>query len=242
MSEYPEEILPQPHFSPQINLEKVISKTDEFVVCRTIDIPLEDAIDEDEDGTEILDIDVLGESIVGMSVNLMGGHFNVSHLKYYTPHKYLAGQYWDGKREIKLIDFVGQYEPQDNTYPLYYSSKAVHRQILPCELKNAPKDQLKRIKEVFKKSAEIFKDNASVKCEIFVKHKPNNLNYWHSQIELKALGAADSECFKNKNSFREKIYVQLITDVFSRNFLKTLPNGLFIPVCAYCRLSSRCRI
>lgn len=242
MSEYPEEILPKTHFAPQINLETVVSKSNEFVVCRSIDIPLEDAIVEDEDGSEILDLDVLGDSIVGMSVNLMGGHFNESHLRYYTPHKFLSGQYWDGKREIKLIDFVGQYDNDKKAYPLYYSSKVVHRQVLPCELRNTRKEHLKRIREVFQKAAQIFENNVNLNCEIFVNHKPNNLNYWHSQIELKPLGAQDSECFKNNNSFREKIYIQLLSDVFSRKFLKILPTGLTIPTCAYCRLSSRCRI
>lgn len=241
MSEYPEEILPQIHFSPTVDLEKVISMTDEFVVCRTIGVPLENAISEDEDGSEILDIDVLGDSIVGMSVNLMGGHFKEWHLKYHTPHKYPSGRYWDGKSEIRLNDFEGQHEIKNDVYPLYYSSNAVHRQKVPFALKNRSKDQLKRISQVFKNAQYIFKNDANVDCEIFVSHKPNNLNYWHSQIELKPYGADDAECFKNSNSFRHEIYIQLLTDVLSRKFLKTLPAGISIPTCTYCRLSRRCR-
>lgn len=242
MSEYPEEILPQPHFSPKLNLEKVVSLNDEFIVCRTINIPLEDAITEDEDGTEILDLDVLGDSIVGMSVNLLGGHFNESHLKYYTPHKYPSGQYWDGRSEINLIDFKGQHEIKKDAYPLYYSSRVVHRQQVPFGLRGLQKEQRKRINEVFKKSAHIFNSDANITCEIFVDHRPNNLNYWHSQIELKPFNAADCECFRNNNSFRKGIYTQLMTDVLSRKFLKTLPSDLKIPICSYCRLSYRCRI
>lgn len=122
MMNYPIEIIPKSYYSRRIDLEKVLAHSGCFYVCRTLYSPIEDIISEDFDGNKILDIDAFKEHVVGLSVNLMGGHYNESHLVYSTRMKHPSSEDWKGQT-IKLTDFVGGFERHPQAYPIYYSSE-----------------------------------------------------------------------------------------------------------------------
>lgn len=241
MMNYPIEIIPKSYYSRRIDLEKVLAHSGCFYVCRTVYSPIEDIISEDFDGNKILDIDAFKEHVVGLSVNMMGGHYNESHLVYFTRMKHPSSEDWKGQT-IKLTDFVGGFDRHPQAYPIYYSSEVLHRQPVRHSFFKPDKGRKQSLKESFGDSCdEIFGDEWRTQCEIFIAHKPTNLNYWHMQLEMKPALEDDDKSFKNDKAWRKDIYAQLISDILTKKFMLSLPASCRIVNCAYCGISTSCR-
>lgn len=241
MMSYPIEIIPKSHYSYRINLETVLAHSGCFYVCRTAYSPIHEIISEDFDGNPVLDIDAFKKHVVGLSVNLMGGLFNESHLAYYTPMSHPSSDDWKGQ-PIRLTDFVGGFDRHPQAYPVYYSSEVLHRQPVRHSFISPDKSRKKSLKDIFgDRCIEIFGDEWRTHCEIFIAHKPTNLNYWHMQLEMKPALEDDDESFINDKAWRKDIYVQLITDILTKKFQLSIPHSTHIVNCAYCGISSSCR-
>lgn len=230
---YPEEILPKSTNVATIDIDGVVSELNEVYVVRRISSPVEDNLIEGVDGERVLDIDCLDDSIVKLSVNLLGGRFTVaSHLKWRQLSK--GSKDWDKKSDIDINDYNGCHESLPSSHPLYYSSRSFHRNTENVTLTftdsgafSSYRSQLtEKAKEECMKAFKDYPYTFESVFEIFLKHSPNNLNYWHTQVEVKPELSEDEMSFKNNKSWRAEIYAQWVCDKLSKDYVMILPDPL----------------
>lgn len=233
---YPVEIIPNWHYSRKIDLKAVLKREKTFYICRAVFASQEerDAIKEGEP----LDVDLLGDHIVRMSVNLMGGLYEPSHLRYLPSSAKDATKEWKGQKII-LSDYLSGNEDKNYAFGLYYSSEDLHRKLMSVTLVDLKKPQKDAAKKVFQHLCEDVY-GIHVDVEIFVESKPTNVNYWHAQVEMKPALEDDEKCFRNGDGWKKDIYAQLVSDILTKKHKLSLPDTAKIICCDYCCLSDKC--
>ncbi len=243
-SGYPLEIIPRMHYPGKISWSHILNKNKRFYVCRRIERPLSDCVTNLAGGVKELDPDCLGQHIVKMSMNLLGGCFNEEHLVFRTLKE--ASKPWLSE-DIDFDLYRNNVENLGSAYPLYYSSEDIHRKNYPIELNFEKKDKDKYNalrNSVRTLCLDVFKGmdtDVSMECTLFISHEPTKLNYWHVQLDVKPSLEDDSKSFKNDNSFRKDIYTQLVCDILCKKFIEEVDHIDPLPPCSYCRLTKKCQ-
>ena len=116
---YPLEIVPGNLYPRLMSLEEIIRRNGHFIVCRRIDKPVEDYIIRLAGQRRELKLDALGEHVVKMSMNLLGGKFNERHLLFNPTEE--GKKTWYGK-EIDIEEYGSKYDILGAAFPLYYDS------------------------------------------------------------------------------------------------------------------------
>lgn len=220
---YPKQILPNEDFLNPLLIQELHDEQNGFIMSRRIDKPVSDCSFPSTQGRRQLDIDCLGENIERLSMNLMGGAFMTNHLIF--QQKGEGAKPWKGGI-IRIEDFVSCIVVLPCGFPLYYSSNCLHRRHFCTNLTFAKNEKGKydSLRAAAKSLALTVFTGDEVKVdfesEIFIAHVPTNLNYWHVQMEVKPAFEKDDSYFKNGNSWREDVYVQLLTDILSFEFLE----------------------
>ena len=242
MVDYPEEILPSGFFVRKINFDsKLVKRLGEFFVCRRIERPIEDYLYDDGRRKKVLNVaECLGKNLIGLSMNLMGTPFKENHLPYRAVNE--GNKDWDGRR-VLLDDFSGHTDNKGYGYPLYYSSKSIHRQRIPYTHVIKNRDELNSISQNVKSVAGLvakkYPINANVEYELFIKHCPKNLNYWHVQMEIKEASRSDDETFEKERGWLMKMYKHEIFGILEKEYVIS-PNIPTLPKCVACYFGDKC--
>lgn len=243
MEAYPEEIIPRHFFKKKLNLDYIRQRYGDFYVCRRMESPMENYVSDLVDGTRILDVEeCLGANFFRMSMNLMGASYNESHLRYHITKE--ASADWSGA-QVSAEDFPEEMRKNEGVgYPLYYSSKSLHRRIFPHSHQGVKKDQhssmAKYITEIALDKIKQYPIDISVHYELFVNHVPTNLNYWHVQLEVKPAGQNDSEIFTKAPGWLRRMYTHSVFDILEKEFVES-PDITLLPArCLSCSLEYHC--
>lgn len=218
---YPKQILPTKDYLNPMLIQQLHDEHNGFVVCRRIDKPVSDYIFPSTKGRKQLDIDCFGESIVRLSMNLMGGAFETEHLVF--QQKGNGGKEWKGG-DVCLDDFADCIVVLPSGFPLYYCSNSLHRRRFCTKLHfekddKGKYDSLRAAAKSMAMDAFTGQDiNVDLVSEIFIAHVPTNLNYWHVHLEVKPAFEKDESYYKNGKSWREDVYTQLLYDILSFDF------------------------
>lgn len=137
--------------------------------------------------------------VAGLSLNLLGGYFTESHLKYVQKDK--AASYWKEGTSVEVNDLIGDVSVEESRIPIYLPLLKLHNLQIPFE-KNIGQKQLKKLPPGLAVEIEE-KDNYRVEATLKVKHAPTNANFWHVEFELSDL-TRDSEdkVVKNIKSYK----------------------------------------
>lgn len=240
---YPECLVPKDYFPLRINLHRLVKACGSFVVARTLEYPVATYVTELADGRMFLDPDCLGQCIVEMSLNLMGGHLKEHHLRY-RPKK-SGTDIWGGGI-VDLGKYGECFADSGQAFPLYFDSRSIHNQLFPVQLDFGPKE--KGAFTAWKDKMQVNAINSFNKNGLKVTsrymttlvHSPNMLNYWHMHLMVEAIHEGEKVELKNDGSWRSKIFRHLVCEVLCKRFeiVKDIPP---IPRCCYCSLVDKCR-
>ena len=242
MPDYPKEILPLDFFRRKINFDSpIFSEMKEFFVCRKISKPIEKYFFDDGRPRKIIDIDTcLGKHLIGLSMNLMGTPFKESYLPYRCFGT--AGKDWQGEY-IALDDYIDDTDEHIG-FPLYYSSKSIHRRKIPYEHAVGNKAELDSISNSVKDIACLvvkkYPIDIAVEYELFIRHRPVNFNYWHVQMEIKVATDPDSKTFDKHKGWLMKMYRHSVFGILEKSYILD-PVISPLPRCIACYLSGNCR-
>lgn len=242
MVDYPKEILPLDFFRRKINLDSpIIRNVGEFYVCRKIPKRIEEYFINDGRPGKIIDVDTcLGKHLLGLSMNLMGTPFKETDLPYRCFGS--ADKDWLGEY-IDLDDYGDETENTQVGFPLYYSSKSIHRRSIPYDHKLGNKSEITSISADIKAIADIvvkkYPIDVHVEYELFLRHRPVNLNYWHVQMEIKVATDRDYKAFEKKKGWLMKMYRHNIFGILEKSYV-IAPEIISLPRCISCYMSDIC--
>ena len=118
--------------------------------------------------------------MAGLSLNLLGGYFAESHLKYVQKGK--AASHWIEGTLVKINDLIEDIFVEESRIPIYLPLFKLHNLQIPFE-KNIDQRQLKKLPSGLAVEMKE-KDNYEVEATLKVKHTPTNANFWHVEFEL----------------------------------------------------------
>lgn len=224
---YPESILPNSRNNKPFPIDKLPPAA--HSLTRRIEGKLSDKA-EVVGGRLRLDPDCLGE-IVGMSVNLLGGHF----LPEYSPilQKGKGKDPWDGFSDIAIADYSGCYEDTGYDY-VFYRMDLLHGAAYPNVYKFNNKGTYKAYQTFLEQKVyPQFTDGIEVPISVTLtlEHAPTNLNYWHFVVKTSLTD--DAKLLKRDGSWRDMIFKHLLLTVYCREATETLTTDGAIPVELY---------
>ncbi|MEM9919350.1 MAG: hypothetical protein AAF990_14705 [Bacteroidota bacterium] len=119
-------------------------------------------------------------NIPGLSMNLLGGKFEVSHIDFIQ--KAPASAYWEEGEEISFRQYIECIQYKGGSIPIYFFLSDIHKIHLPYTRK-ADKVTNKYLAQ-FEATPPV-SNNERYELEGFtiVSHKPNKLNYWHVELD-----------------------------------------------------------
>ena len=216
---YPHSIVPRKGFLKRICVERLLESYPFWVVARRCDDPSPFAISSDG-SKRILKDDVLGNNLLQMSVNLLGGSFKYSHFSY-LPKLEVVKDAWDGELLPKLPLEPSYYNVLENFSIVYFYVGKVNGFVYPYtkDIKNI--DEYTNIKS----EAEVIKERENLKIEeeivgafkglenqqtqvhahLKVNHAPNLYNYWHMHIDTYAVNGDNPIEYSDKISEVKRI-------------------------------------
>lgn len=212
---YPVEILPTSGFISRIDADEILDIKNVYVHRRS-DVSREDAFYgniADRIHFKFDEIDEIIRHPFNLSLNLMGGKFEVSkHAKWNSHEK--GSKYWLTDNDIEIADYEGCYSTIDETRPnFFFKYECLHNKPIDyprtfnkesdswqytAVVKGATIDDIKRTSDG--KKGEVEKN---VKAKLFLVHRPTNLNYWHWQLESATLKKEF-----NKETGKEEIIIE----------------------------------
>lgn len=171
---YPKILLPKKNYK-KINIENLVG-LNLFLVRRALKFKSEDVFDE---FGFLLDGAIVEESlkdIAGMSMNLLGGHFLVEHIRFIPKKNAIID--WEEGSNVVWGDIKNDIESKstENPIPIFFELFSIHNQPYPYhkENKSLPKG--------------IAVDNNSKHTKFqgstSVLHKPTLANFWHIEFHL----------------------------------------------------------
>ncbi len=214
--DYPESILPKANYVTPFPLE-ALNQSD-FSVTRRIRGKLDDNIDY-VGGRARIDPDCLG-TIVGMSVNLLGGTFLPEFTSFHQSDR--GKDTWNGTSNINLADYEGCYEDLGDEF-VFYKLPVLHRAIYPHEYKFEKKGSFRAYQDfIEKKLNEQFYVGIKVPITITLtlEHVPTNLNYWHFEMRVELID--EKKQINKRGSWRDLIFTHILTTVLCQEFTEKL--------------------
>lgn len=177
---YPKDIVPQPQYVIKIDIDNLLDKIGDFLICRRLNGSLDDNIIE-FNGRKKLTIEALGD-IINLSTNMLGAKFRTDKHLMYSP-KGDATNDWDGK-PVDLSKYNESYTIVENYSFVTYKGKGLHNHDFPY-WKALSKDDIKKAESL---GIDLGKLNelseAQFTGKIRLEHKPTMLNYWHVVMDL----------------------------------------------------------
>lgn len=189
--------MPRKGYVARMNIEAMLDKYPLIAVRRCF-LPLADATEKSATlGTKVLKSEAIGQ-VVGLSMNLLGGKFEVNkHILYWPTKAELFKDDWNGQTiyVVKNEDF----ELKNNEgFNLYFKLKDWQGFTFPYHTTAKSLDEFNKMHDDAKKIAE--EEGLSIEseiCESFknkntpfemkartkVNHHPNLMNYWHVQLD-----------------------------------------------------------
>lgn len=194
-----EEIIPKQHYK-YFSVDALDRKVDHYVLRVANTKKADDAFKSGDFriNTFLREPTGYGE-VVGLSLNLLGGHFTESHLKYVQKDK--AASYWKEGTPVGINDLIEYVSVEEDRVPIYLPLLKLHNLQIPFKKSIASK-QLKKLPPGL--AVETGEDgNYQVEATLKVKHAPTNANFWHVEFELSDL-TRDSEVkvIKNIKSYK----------------------------------------
>lgn len=190
-SSYPKSILPLAKYNKTLDIDGLLQVFPNLAVVRQIT---------EEEG----DITKASTDVVGLSMNLLGGRYEVSRHLPFLPKSEDAIKQWDGG-DVDLNDYtVDCYSFTDPCFGAYFKVADIHNLMFPfrrtfnsqneredyetkinTQLKNMGLTLEERLVEAFVSK----KDPVNIYSITKISHAPVQLNYWHITLEVLPLGS-----------------------------------------------------
>ncbi|WP_162923751.1 hypothetical protein [Arachidicoccus soli] len=161
-----------------------------------------------------------------MSLNIMGGKFNNDHIKFVPKNK--ASNLWDGKTKIYLSDYVNDIEIEKIYCIIYLNASGIEGTTVPYKV---PAKNNKKIIEILYGKEYSQSENMShvpVQGELRISHKPTNLNYWHTELNLYSLDGKEINRDKAVPKYIKDFCNAVFTDVLNANLFQELTTNLMM--------------
>ena len=221
---YPKEIIPSQHFVEM----QFVDDLDIFNYCHLIRRSSFDTYERTFDEFDEIQIDALFplnvhsgkpdlKKCIGYSMNLLGGHFNVEHIKYRTLQK--GSDLWDFRQQINLQEYIDCYEVlETKSIPVFFEFEALNEfqvSVITSNkdiVKNIYKDaehndqKTKALKELFDGKKH------EIDCKVSIVHRPTVLNFWHVQLEVEYPIGVQSDNFSSVKSSKI-VELGVVTDL-----------------------------
>ena len=185
LSNYPKDIIPKPQFVIKIDIDNLINKIGDFIICRRLNGKLEDNLI-DFNGRKRLKIEALGD-IINLSTNLLGAKFKTDEHLMFAP-KGDGRDDWNGE-VVDLSKYKDSYTIVQNFSFVTYKGVHLHNRAFPY-CKTLSKDDIKKADSL---GIDVGKLNelseAQFSGAIYLEHKPTMLNYWHIVMDLYPQGS-----------------------------------------------------
>lgn len=120
------------------------------------------------------------KDVAGLSLNLLGGGFQVRHLVYQP--KADAMKDWRGQA-VKIDDVVDEIIelPISQCEPIYFPLQRLHGVKIPYA-RSVDKQFKKKLPPQFQLNTD---GTATLVADVSIKHKPSNSNFWHVELTIK---------------------------------------------------------
>ena len=168
---YPCEIFPvKDDYILQIDHTYLVEKDSNLYVVRRTDC----------DTSSGITSEMIGSNLNGLSVNLLGGKFELIHIRW-TP--LTLTEDWDGK-EIPKENLTYRYS--EGYYSIFININEIDGKIFTHPRYYDKEEDFKAEVAAFRDKFAVFAKGKPVEMEfeISVVHKPTFANYWHCQIEV----------------------------------------------------------
>lgn len=209
---YPESILPSASYCQTLDVDTLLENYPVLSVVRQVVLGSDDFVRSDSD-------------VVGLSVNLLGGRYNVKKHLPFLPKSPDATHPWDGNN-VNILEYsIDDYTVTDSCYGVYFKVADIHNKVFPFrKLFNTQKDrddfQIKakshckdlgisweeRLVDIFVTK----KNPVQVKAITKIVHAPVRMNYWHMMLEVLPIGEETYILPKERNKGAVKFTTKLI--------------------------------
>ena len=203
-SSYPKEILPTSKYVIKIDIDDLLGKVSDFIICRRINGSLEENTVA-FNGKVRLKVEALGK-IPNLSTNLLGAKFNAYKHIAFSPTGNARCD-WDGKN-IDFEKFKDSFQIIENCTCIAYHGDILHNIPVPYR-KNLNKEDKNKLASLgINLDNFITKGEAELTGTIKLEHKPTMLNYWHIVMDLYPY--ASSEPIKKDEAAWQKKMVDFV--------------------------------
>ena len=230
--DYPAQILPRIRFKKEINVDLLKRQHKLYIVRRS---------NKDSNNT-FTELGLLREDAIissssdlaDLSMNLLGRRFKSEFIKYRPKMKTISVEPWSGKDRYFICDLKNEYEIIEPATPVYFKISDLHRITLPYSMPST-----KEMQNLFKNLKHtVIGTTIIAQGESIITHSPNNLNYWH--VELNILDFNQNPVVKKKmNQFSKSLAGHLVSQILSvkaKSELDETPQK--IPLSSYLKILS----
>jgi len=238
---YPLEILPKWYYTHNINIDSILKKNQNVYLLRHSSKTKNELFKNlDSEYVQIREDAIDYKDVPNLSVNLLGGLFDLKHLKYKIILGTKSSKKWNGKSVIFCNEHKENFSINDNiNASIYLNANGIHNTKMPYnhfDSKEVTKE-LNKLSKSFNTSYQPIIENGSKKYkldgQLQVKHDPLNLNYWH--IEIKIIDFLLKEVDKASNATKKSICEQALKDVICFNCYPDINELSKIPLLLYFR-------
>ncbi|NIG52512.1 hypothetical protein [Chitinophaga sp. Cy-1792] len=211
---YPKNILPRGNYINPIDIN-ILNGQDKYVILRRSDKCIGDTFNEFEN---LVDNIILDQRIPGLSMNLLGGNYEIKHLKFNQTGG--AGKYWDSIREIKLNEYLKDIKLLEVYCPIYFFVEDLQNIEFPY---SRPNDATAKKLLTELGIPQQVGQTANVIAKVEIVHKPSNANYWHVEFTIRESLHENAKAIKDANSRWKENLTQSIYHLISAKALKKCP-------------------
>lgn len=187
---YPESILPSASYCQTLDVDALLENYPVLSVVRQVAVESDDFVRSDSD-------------IVGLSMNLLGGRYNVKKHLPFLPKSPDATRPWDGNN-VNIQEYsIEDYTVTDPCYGAYFKVADIHNKVFPFRKSfstQTDRDDFQIKAEAHCKDlgisweerlVDIFvtkKEPVQVHTITKIVHAPVQMNYWHMMLEVLPIG------------------------------------------------------
>lgn len=229
--QYPTAIIPKRNYINPIDIDALHSSNESYVTVRR------SAKTEDETFNELHKLKehaivANDKKILGLSMNLLGGKFEVEHIKFRT--KNAGSESWKTGEPVYFFQkHKNDFEVLEEVLPpIFLYLKDIHEVRFPYR-KQYDKETAK-ICKALSIGIEIDENDSSkiiLVGQSKVKHTPTNLNYWH--IEFSLVDAEKKEIRRSDSKWQESATLAAL-QILTAKAKKNIETPACIPKSVYC--------
>jgi hypothetical protein len=165
---------------------------------------------------------ILPDEIHGFSMNMLGGKFKSTHIKFRV--KKPASEHWTGE-QIRFLKYYSCIEILNPAVPIFFLLADIQEEPFPYEIdiKSSKAKELtnKKAEEIIDKLGRkplINNNKLILRGCLKIKHTPNKLNYWHAEIWIYDI--EDKPIPKTKSEWTKSAAEYALNDVIA---IKAVP-------------------